>query len=110
MDGPPVWIVTVIPCCFAHRTIGAASLPVLTEPSPISPTSFTPAARHLREVLLDHAELEDRRAGVHLHAGGAEVRVRLGGDDGERLQARRCPWAARAGAPRRRRSSWSRRR
>src|SRR5438034_3615964 len=44
IDGPPVWIVTVIPCCFAHRTIGAASLPVFTEPSPISPTSFTPAA------------------------------------------------------------------
>src|SRR5207237_278613 len=44
IDGPPVWIVTVMPCCFAQRTIGAASLPVLTEPSPISPTSFTPAA------------------------------------------------------------------
>ena len=44
IEGPPVWIVTVIPCALAHRTIGAASLPVLTEPSPISPTSLTPAA------------------------------------------------------------------
>ncbi len=43
MDGPPVWMVTVMPCFFAHRTIGAASLPVLTDPSPISPTSLTPA-------------------------------------------------------------------
>ena len=43
IDGPPVWMVTVMPCFFAHRTIGAASLPVLTEPSPISPTSLTPA-------------------------------------------------------------------
>src|SRR6185295_19334194 len=44
MDGPPVWIVTVMPCALAQRTIGAASLPVFTEPRPISPTSFTPAA------------------------------------------------------------------
>jgi hypothetical protein len=44
MDGPPVWMVTVMPCCLAQRTIGAASWPVLTEPSPISPTIFTPAA------------------------------------------------------------------
>ena len=43
IDGPPVWMVTVIPCCLAQRTIGAASLPVFTEPRPISPTSFTPA-------------------------------------------------------------------
>ncbi len=43
MDGPPVWMVTVIPCCFAQRTIGAASLPVRTVPRPISPISFTPA-------------------------------------------------------------------
>ena len=44
IDGPPVWIVTVMPCAFAHRTIGAASLPVFTEPRPISPTRRTPAA------------------------------------------------------------------
>src|SRR5215467_7346101 len=44
IDGPPVWIVTVMPCALAHRTIGAASLPVFTEPRPISPTSRTPAA------------------------------------------------------------------
>ena len=43
MEGPPVWMVTVIPCCFAHLTMGAASRPVRTEPRPISPTSFTPA-------------------------------------------------------------------
>ena len=43
IDGPPVWIVTVIPWRRAHSTIGAASLPVLTEPSPISPTKVTPA-------------------------------------------------------------------
>src|SRR3989442_7177668 len=44
IEGPPVWMVTVIPCVLAQRTIGAASLPDLTEPSPISPTSLTPAA------------------------------------------------------------------
>ena len=43
IDGPPVWMVTVIPCCFAQPTIGAASRPVRTEPRPISPTSRTPA-------------------------------------------------------------------
>src|SRR5215831_14957533 len=42
IDGPPVWMVTVMPCCFAQRTMGAASLPVFTDPRPISPTSFTP--------------------------------------------------------------------
>ena len=43
IDGPPVWMVTVMPCFLAHFTIGAASLPVRTEPRPISPTSLTPA-------------------------------------------------------------------
>ena len=42
---------------------------------------------HLGEVLLDHAELQDRRAAVDLDAGGAQVGVGLGGDDGERLQS-----------------------
>ena len=44
IDGPPVWNVTVMPCCFAQATIGAACAPVLTLPSPISPTSVTPPA------------------------------------------------------------------
>ena len=38
-----MWIVTVMPCFLAHFTIGAASLPVRTDPSPISPTRRTPA-------------------------------------------------------------------
>ena len=25
IDGPPVWMVTVMPCCLAQRTMGAAS-------------------------------------------------------------------------------------
>ena len=43
IEGPPVWIVTVMPCCLAHFTMGAASWPVRTEPRPISPTRRTPA-------------------------------------------------------------------
>src|SRR5438552_4612999 len=44
IEGPPVWMVTVMPWARAQRTIGAASLPVFTEPRPISPTRRTPAA------------------------------------------------------------------
>ena len=44
IEGPPVWVVTVMPWARAQRTIGAASLPVFTEPRPISPTRRTPAA------------------------------------------------------------------
>ena len=85
MDGPPVWMVTVMPCFLAHLTIGAASLPVRTEPSPISPTRLDPGPRHLGEVLLDHAQLEDGRARVHLDAG--------------RDARSRRPWPPRSPAP-----------
>ena len=44
IDGPPVWNVDTIPYARAQPTIGAASAPVLTEPSPISPISLTPPA------------------------------------------------------------------
>ena len=75
-----------MPCCFAQATIGAACAPVLTLPSPISPTSVTPAAAISAKSCSSRPELEDRRAGVDLHAGGPQVRVRLGRDDRERLQ------------------------
>src|SRR4030095_9549317 len=61
MDGPPVWMVTVMPCFFAHFTMGAASLPAL-------------------------AHLENRGARVHLPPGRPLVGVGLGGHDGERLE------------------------
>jgi len=43
-DGPPVWNVEIIPSARPQATIGAASAPVLTDPSPISPMRRTPAA------------------------------------------------------------------
>ena len=73
MEGPPVWIVTVMPCFLAHRTIGAASLPVLTEPSPISPTSLTPARAISAKSSSTRPELQDRRPRVNLDAGGTRV-------------------------------------
>ena len=50
------------------RPSARPAAPVLTEPSPISPTRFTPAGRHLGEVVLLEPQLEDRRAGMDLHA------------------------------------------
>src|SRR5438445_667791 len=44
IEGPPVWMVTVMPWARAQQTIGAAALSVFTEPRPISPTRRTPAA------------------------------------------------------------------
>ena len=87
MEGPPVWIVLWMPYLRAQATIGAASLPAFTEPSPISPSSLTPAsARSLKSCstmpLLDH-----RRAGEHLDAAGPEIVERALGRDGQRLQA-----------------------
>src|SRR6058998_2080196 len=67
IEGPPVWIVTVIPCALAQRTIGAASLPVLTEPSPISPTSVTPAAGQV------HLPRRDRGRDAAVHHRVDEV-------------------------------------
>src|SRR5215813_10816169 len=45
-------------------------------------------SRHLGEVLLDHAELEDGRAAVDLHPRRAQIGVSLGRDHGERFEAR----------------------
>jgi hypothetical protein len=85
--GPPVWMVEFMPYLRDHATIFFASSPALTEPSPISPSHFTPALGHLGEVFLDHALLDDRCAGMHLHAAGAEgVEAALRGDR-ERLEA-----------------------
>ena len=88
MDGPPVWMVTVIPCCFAQRTMGAASFARLHRAEPDLADQLHARARHLGEVLLDHAPARGwaRRACIFT-PGGAEVRVGLRGDDGERLEA-----------------------
>src|SRR5438309_1269701 len=59
IEGPPVWMVTVMPWARAQRTIGAASLPVFTEPRPISPTRRTPAAAIRGAPLAD-----DERVGI----------------------------------------------
>ena len=86
MDGPPVWMVTVMPCFLAHRTMGAASLPVLTEPSPISPTSLTPARAISAK---SSSTMPSSRMGAPactLTPAGRSVRVGLGGHDGQRLQ------------------------
>ena len=85
IDGPPVWNVTVIPCCFAQATIGAACAPVLTLPSPISPTSVTPPAAISAKSCSSSPSSRIGAPAVDLHAGGPEVRRR--------------PWPPRSRAP-----------
>ena len=68
------------------------------------------AGRHLGEVGFDQPQLEDRRAGADLHAARSERRIRREPPRSRAPSARRRPSAARGGAPRRPRSSSSRRR
>ena len=87
IDGPPVWMVTVIPWRFAQRTMGAASAPVFTEPRPISPTSLTPArAISAKSSSTSPSSRMGAPACIFTPAGRTFC-IRLGRDDGERLEA-----------------------
>src|SRR5271156_2630288 len=93
IDGPPVWIVLLMPYLRAQATISRAVGPSLTPPSPTSPRKRTPAAASSSKSCSSlpasitgapaptFPRLDPRRPRVHLHAAGAKVgKAALRGD------------------------------
>ena len=64
IDGPPVWNVTVMPCCFAQRDHRRGLGAGLDAPEADLADERDATRGHLGEVVLLEPELEDRRAGL----------------------------------------------
>src|ERR1700679_3530893 len=71
IDGPPVWIVLLMPYLRAQATILPAVGPSLTPPSAEEADA---GGGKLLEIMLLHSRLDHRRARVHLYTAGAKVR------------------------------------
>ena len=87
IEGPPVWMVLLMPYLRAQATILRAVGAVFDAAEADLAEEADAGGRELREIMLLHARLDDRRAGVHLHAAGAKVRKAALRGDRHRLEA-----------------------
>ena len=86
IDGPPVWNVETNPCARAQASIGAASAPVFTEPSPTSPMRLTPASASSAKSCSSRPSSRIGAPARTFTPAGPQVRVRPLRDDRERLE------------------------
>ncbi len=87
IDGPPVWMVLWMPYLRAQATISLRLVAGLDRAQAHFAQQAHAGFGEFLEVALDHALLDDGRAGQHLHAAGAEVVEGALRGDGQRLQA-----------------------
>ncbi len=91
IEGPPVWIVLWMPYLRAQATICFAVGAVLDAAEPDLAEKLHAGRGELLEILLDHAGLDHRRAGMDLHAAGRKASNAALREDRHRLDADDVP-------------------